>query len=82
MFVHAVKATKKGVKGAYCTLVESRRLEDGPVHEKVMSFGFIPEGRVPYLKAAFGAGDPAEILSAELGKLSGSVSTESGGRPV
>lgn len=69
MFVHAVKATRKGVKGAYCTLVESRRQDGSPVHGKVMSFGFIPEDRVPYLKAAFCAGDPAETLSAELAKL-------------
>lgn len=73
MFVHAVKATKGGAKGYYCTVVTSVRKpgSTSPSHETVMKLGFVGEDRLPYVKAAFGDGDPAEILRRELSKQNG-----------
>lgn len=64
MFVHAVKAPRGGVKGYYCTVVNSVRKpgSTSPSHETVMKLGFVGEDRLPYVKAAFCNGDPAGIL--------------------
>lgn len=67
MFLHIVKYSKKGVKGCYCSLMESYRDDSGkPVHKRVASIGFVAEDRVPFLKAAFTQEDPYEVLSREL----------------
>ena len=66
MFIHAVPDNKGKKNGYYCSLVESRRVDGVPRHEIVLSFGFIPADRLPYLKAAFNRGDPATILEREL----------------
>jgi len=64
MFVHAVTDNKNGKDGYYCSLVESVRKNGTPVHRTILSFGFIPSERLPYLKAAFNTGNPEEILDA------------------
>lgn len=66
MFVHCIKDNKGKRNGYYCTLVNSVRVKGKPVHEIIMSFGFIPAERVPYLKAAFNSGEPETILANEL----------------
>lgn len=66
MFVHCVKDNRGKKNGYYCTLVNSVRVNGKPVHETVMSFGFIPVERVPYLKATFNSGEPEVILANEL----------------
>lgn len=69
MFVHPVKAKKNGKSGYYCTLVESVRVDGKPVHRNILSFGFITQDRLPYLKAAFCSGNPEDVLRDELKKL-------------
>lgn len=68
MFVKAVPDNKKGRDGFYCSLVESRRVNGKPSHKLVLSFGYIEKDRLPYLRAAFNEGEPAEILKRELEK--------------
>jgi len=69
MFVSTVKHNKKGVDGFYCSLVESYRNDSGqPRHRKVRDLGFVPAERLPFLKAAYGEGDPFEILERETGR--------------
>lgn len=63
MFIHAVPDNKGHKDGYYCSLVESRRENGKSRHVIIQSFGFIPTQRVPYLKAAFNAGDPESILA-------------------
>lgn len=65
MFIHAVPDNQGKKDGYYCSLVESRRINGIPGHETVLSFGFIPAERLPYLKAAFNRGDPEAILDRE-----------------
>ena len=66
MFLHLVKYNLKGEKGCYCSLMESYRDSSGkPAHRRVASLGFIPEGRVAFLKAAFSKEDPLEVLRSE-----------------
>jgi hypothetical protein len=62
MFVHAVPDNRCKRDGYYCTLVESYRVGGLPRHKTILSFGFVPSGRLPYLKAAFNKGNPVEIL--------------------
>lgn len=40
-----------------------------PSHTKILSFGYIPKDRLPYLRAAFNEGNPDEILKRELAKM-------------
>lgn len=65
MFIHAVPDNRGKKDGYYCSLVESRRIKGISKHEIVLSFGFIPSERLPYLKAAFNRGDPEAILDRE-----------------
>ena len=69
MFIHAVPDNRGKKDGYYCSLVESRRENGKSVHHIVFSFGFIPSARLPYLKAAFNVGDPAEIFEKESNRL-------------
>lgn len=63
MFVHAVPDNRGNKDGYYCSLVESQRVNGIPTHKMILSFGFIPSERLPYLKAAFNHGDPETILA-------------------
>ena len=65
MFIHAVPDNRGKKDGYYCSLVESRRIDGVPKHVTVLSFGFIPAERLPFLKAAFNQGDPDAILARE-----------------
>lgn len=65
MFVNAVPDNKGRKDGYYCTLTESYRENGIPKHRTILSFGFIPSDRVPYLKAAFNRGNPETILAKE-----------------
>lgn len=65
MFIHAVPDNRGRKDGYYCSLVESRRVNGVSRHETVLSFGFIPTERLPYLKAAFNRGNPEAILNRE-----------------
>ena len=65
MFIHAVPDNRGKKDGYYCSLVESRRTNGVPKHKTILSFGFIPEERLPYLKAAFKCGTPEAILERE-----------------
>ena len=49
--------------------MESSRATGMPEHIKILNFGFITRERIPYLKAAFNTGDPAQILKNELEKI-------------
>lgn len=69
MFVKAVKDNKGGRDGFFCSLVEARREKGRPKHKLVLSFGYVEKERIPYLRAAFNEGDPAEILQKELTKM-------------
>ena len=68
MFVKAIKDNKGGKDGYYCSLVESRREKGKPCHKLILSFGYVPKERLPYIRAAFNEGDPKEILERELAK--------------
>lgn len=65
MFVHAVPDNRGKTDGYYCSLVNSRRIDGVSKHEMILSFGYIPSDRLPYLKAAFNRGDPEAILERE-----------------
>ena len=69
MFIHAVPDNKGHKDGYYCTLVESRREGGRSKHHILISFGFVPAHRLPYLKAAFNAGDPQAIFEKEKRRL-------------
>ncbi|MCD8307293.1 MAG: hypothetical protein LUD51_03585 [Clostridia bacterium] len=69
MFVHAIPNNRGKKDGYFCSLVESHRVNGVPTHKTILSFGFIPAERVPYLKAAFNTGDPEEILAQEKSRL-------------
>ena len=75
MFVHAIPDNRGKKNGYYCALVESHRKGSVPSHSIKISFGFIPSERLPYLKAAFNKGDPAEILGQALCSLEKSDSS-------
>jgi hypothetical protein len=62
MFIHSVPDNRSKKDGYYCSLVKSRRFNGIPTHSTVLSFGFIPSERLPYLKAAFNDGVPEDIL--------------------
>jgi hypothetical protein len=62
VFIHAVPDNRGNKDGYYCSLVKSHRVNNVSTHETVLSFGFIQSERLPYLKAAFNNGDPADIL--------------------
>ena len=72
MFVRVIP-NNKGVKNTFfCDLVESFRDEDGtPRHRVVVKLGQFDQDRVPYLKAAFAKGDPAEAFRHEIEKRRG-----------
>lgn len=65
MFVMAVPDNKAGRDGCYCSLVESKQEDGKIVHKTLLRFGYIPFDRVPYLKAAYGKGDPDAIVARE-----------------
>lgn len=69
MFVHAIPDNKGNRDGFFCTLVESQRVNGKPVHKTLRSFGYVPSERLPYLKAAFNAGDPETILAEAKSRL-------------
>jgi hypothetical protein len=69
MFVKAILDNKNGRDGYYCSLVESKRVEGRSRHVLILSFGYVPSERLPYLRAAFNEGDPEEVLSREKAKL-------------
>ena len=69
MFVKAILDNKNGRDGYYCSLVESKRVEGKSRHVLILSFGYVPSERLPYLRAAFNEGEPEEILSREKAKL-------------
>ena len=69
MFVNAVPDNKGKKDGYYCTLVESFRDRGISKHRILLTFGFVATPRIPYLKAAFNKGNPAEILQKELRSL-------------
>ena len=69
MFIHAVPDNRGKKDGYYCSLVESHRENGKSIHSIRLSFGFIPTARLPYLKAAFNDGDPAEIFRKESCRL-------------
>jgi len=69
MFVKAILDNKNGRDGYYCSLVESKRVEGKSRHVLILSFGYVPSERLPYLRAAFNEGDPEEVLSMEKAKL-------------
>ena len=68
VFIKAVPDNKNGKDGYYCSLVESKRVNGASRHRTILSFGFIPTGNLPYLRAAFSE-DPAAVLSKEIEKL-------------
>lgn len=76
MFVHAVPDNRGKKDGFYCSLVESHRINGVPMHSIKISFGFVPSKRLPYLKAAFNNGNPAEILEQAIRSLEKSISNE------
>jgi|GEM_PF-1036839 len=63
MFVHAVPDNRGKKDGFYCSLVESHRKNGVSTHSTILSFGYIPSERLPYLKAAFNSGNPEDILA-------------------
>jgi hypothetical protein len=63
LFIHAVPDNRGKKNGYYCSLVESRRINGVSAHSTLLSFGYIPAERLPYLKAAFNSGDPEDILA-------------------
>jgi hypothetical protein len=63
LFVHAVPDNRGKKDGYYCSLVESRRVDGIPSHTAILSFGYVPAERLPYLKAAFNSGNPEDILA-------------------
>lgn len=69
MFIHAVPDNRGKRDGYYCSLVESYRDGGKSVHSIRLSFGFVPSERLPYLKAAFNQGNPAEIFERERRRL-------------
>lgn len=68
MFVKAIKDNKGGKDGYYCSLVESKRVHGKSCHKLILSFGYVPKERLPYLRAAFNDGNPQETLERELAK--------------
>jgi hypothetical protein len=57
--------------------VESRRTNGISEHKTILSFGFISSDRLPYLKAAFNKGNPADILEAAMrGQKSGKTTKD------
>ena len=68
MFIQATKDNKGGRDGCYCALVRTVVKNGRQSHEVLRTLGFVPNSRIPYLKAAFNEGDPAEILKKELEK--------------
>jgi len=69
VFIHAVPDNRGKKDGYYCSLVESHRIDGKPTHSIKLSFGFISSERLPYLKAAFNDGNPAQIFDRELRRL-------------
>ncbi len=69
MFVKAIKDNKGGRDGFYCSLVESKRVNGKSSHKLILSFGYVPKDRLPYLRAAFNEGNPDEILKRELARM-------------
>jgi len=74
VFIHAIPDNRGKRDGFYCSLVESRRINGIPTHSTRISFGFVPRERLPYLKAAFNDGNPAEIFERAKSSLEKTVS--------
>lgn len=71
MFVRVIPNNKGPKDTVFCDLVESYRDEKGVSrHRVVVKLGQFDKDRVPYLKAAFNRGSPADILEHELEKQS------------
>lgn len=69
MFLRVTPNNKGKKNTVFCSLVESYRDENGvPKHRTVVKLGQFDRNRIPYLKAAFGDGDPERILAYELNK--------------
>lgn len=69
MFVRVIPNNKGKKNTCFCDLVESYRDASGtPKHRTVVKLGQFDKNRIPYLKAAFGNGDPAIILNYELNR--------------
>lgn len=69
MFVRVIPNNKGPKDTVFCDLVQSYRDVNGtPHHKVVVKLGQFDRDRVPYLKAAFNHGNPAEILKHELDK--------------
>lgn len=62
MFVQPVKPAQSDRDGFFCYLMETVKVDGKSRNKTVLSFGFVPSERVPYLKAAFDRGNPAEIF--------------------
>ena len=72
MFVQCTLDNKGLRNGCYCALVKSVVENGRSVHKVQRTFGYVPNERIPYLKAAFNDRDPAQILSRELAKIENS----------
>ncbi len=69
MFIRVIPNNKGKKKTFFCDLVESYRDVNGvPKHRVVVKLGQFDELHIPYLKAAFSTGDPAEVLNHELNR--------------
>lgn len=70
MFIRVIPNNKSAKDVFFCDLVESFRDENGvPKHRTVVKLGQFDRDHVPYLKAAFSPGDPAEVLEHEIEKI-------------
>lgn len=69
MFIRVIPNNKGKKNTFFCDLVESYRDEEGiPKHRTVVKLGQFEKERIPYLRAAFGKGDPKEILLHEINR--------------
>lgn len=78
MYLHTVSYTRKGVRGCYCSLMECHRDKSGkPVHKRIATIGFVPEERMPFMKAAFSVEDPEGVYLREKAAIAeGETETE------
>lgn len=69
MFLRVIPNNKGKKKTYFCDLVESYRDVNGtPKHRTVVKLGQFEKERIPYLKAAFGKGDPKKIFNDEFNR--------------
>ena len=69
MFIKVVPDNKNGKDGYYCSLVEAKWENGKSMHKVKANLGFIPSGRIPYLKAAFSKEEPELVLEREKDKM-------------